>query len=74
MCTSQLVYPIIHSESRPRFLNALKEKISLGLVSFISSVSCRFLWVCLTNVSQFLVIENKKSPVSFLGPILSKIN
>ena len=49
--------PIIHLESKPRLLDGLNEKISLGLVSLDSEVSSGFLCVRLIGVSQSLVNE-----------------
>ena len=66
MYKSKFVNPIIHLESRPRFLDGLNEKVSPGWVSLNSSVSYGFVWFSSKSVSKFLVIESNKSSVLFL--------
>ena len=48
------------------------KKFLFDWVSLSTNHSFGFVWVCLINVSQFLVIESNKTSVSFIGLTMSK--
>ena len=66
--TSKLFNPIIQDPSIE--FDGLNEYVSFGWVSLSSNVSSALLGVCFKSVSQFLVIETKKSSVSSLSLII----
>ena len=69
---SNLENPTTQLESRLMLRDGLKEKVSVGLVSWKSNVSCGFVWVCSLSVAHFLVVEIIKASVLFLGHIMSR--
>ena len=68
----KFVNPTIQLESKLILRDGLTKKVSVGLVSWKSNVSCGFFWVCSLSVSHFLVIEIIKSSVLFLGHIMCR--
>ena len=70
MYASKLINPIIQDPLID--IGGLKRNVSLDLVSLNYNFRSPFLWAGSMSFSQFLVIDSKKSSVSFLGRIMFK--